>query len=349
MTVVYVDSVFFLNAGMDYLLLLATARLAGVPLRRGRYLLGALAGGAYAVAVFLPGCGILANTPIKLAFGVLLALVAFGGEEKLLRLTLLLFAVSCALAGCVLGLGLLAGSKIPVVNGIFYTDINAKILLLAACAAYLILTVVFRAAAKQGVGGELLPVTVCLNGKTVELTALHDTGNALQDPASGQMVLVTARGALHPILPQTARALLSDAMLRFPPDLLESLRGAAPELHTRLIPYHTVGMPGGLLLAVRTDWTEIAGERYPGLLAALSPTSFQTGYCALWGGEQGGYHESVLGKAAAAAHAHGTVAGGGRPLHWRKRHAAASADAGEGSGAVAAHRRGACEAGDHRT
>ena len=57
MTVIYIDSVFVLNALMDYLLLLAAARLAGLPLRRGRYLLGALFGGAYAAAVFLPGLG----------------------------------------------------------------------------------------------------------------------------------------------------------------------------------------------------------------------------------------------------------------------------------------------------
>ena len=57
MTVVYVDSVFVLNGLMDYLLLLVTARLAGIPLRRRRYLLAALAGAAYAVAVFLPGMG----------------------------------------------------------------------------------------------------------------------------------------------------------------------------------------------------------------------------------------------------------------------------------------------------
>nr|WP_325213103.1 sigma-E processing peptidase SpoIIGA [uncultured Oscillibacter sp.] len=35
MTVIYIDSVFALNALMDYLLLLCAARLAGLPLRRG--------------------------------------------------------------------------------------------------------------------------------------------------------------------------------------------------------------------------------------------------------------------------------------------------------------------------
>ena len=77
MTVVYVDSVFLLNGAMDYLLCLVTARLAGVPLRRRRYALAAMLGGAYAAAVFLPGCGFLASWPAKLSSGVLRARVAF--------------------------------------------------------------------------------------------------------------------------------------------------------------------------------------------------------------------------------------------------------------------------------
>ena len=138
MTMVYVDSVFVLNGIMDYLMLLGTARLAGVPLRRRRCLLGAILGGAYAVAVFLPGLGFLAAGPVKVAAGVLLSVAVFGGQAHLLRLTVLLFAVSCAMAGCVLGLGLLTGG-VPVVNGIFYTDADARTLLLGATAAYAVL------------------------------------------------------------------------------------------------------------------------------------------------------------------------------------------------------------------
>ena len=97
---VYVDSVFILNGVMDYLLLLVTARLAGIPLRRRRYLLAALAGAAYAVAVFLPGMGFLSAPPVKAAAGVLMALIAYGGETRLARLTLLFFALSCWRWGC---------------------------------------------------------------------------------------------------------------------------------------------------------------------------------------------------------------------------------------------------------
>lgn len=351
MTVVYVDSVFVLNTVMDYLLILSTARLAGVPLRRKRYLLAALAGGAYAVAVFLPGGAFLAGTPVKLAAGVLLALLAYGGEEKLLRLTLLLFAVSCGFAGCVLALGLLAGSAVPMVNGVFYTDVNAKVLVIATAAAYLVLTVVFRAAAKHGVGGELVPVRICISGRTLELTALWDSGNALRDPSGGLPVLVLAPHALNNVLPGEVQKLLTPEALGAPADLLAPLRRAAPELRPHLVPYHAVGVPGGLLLTLRTDWTEIAGTRYPGLSAAISPTALGTGYTALWGGEvrKEGSHEHITGKMAAAAGTLGTGAAGGHSLHWRKRHTAAAADPGAGGGAAGpAGRRGRPE-GANRT
>lgn len=119
MTVVYLDSVFLFNALLDYLLFLSTARLAGIPLRRRRYLLSGVLGGLYAAAVFLPGGGFLTETLVKAGVGLLLALIAFGRETHFLRLTLLTVAIACALAGTVLALGLLAGQHIPNARGNF--------------------------------------------------------------------------------------------------------------------------------------------------------------------------------------------------------------------------------------
>ena len=78
MTAVYIDSVFVLNTAIDYILLLSTAYLAGIPLRRRRYFLAALLGGIYATAVFLPGLAYLSHTPVKVAVGILLLLISFG-------------------------------------------------------------------------------------------------------------------------------------------------------------------------------------------------------------------------------------------------------------------------------
>jgi len=354
-TVIYIDSVFALNALMDYLLLLCAARLAGLPLRRGRYVLAALAGGAYAAAVFLPGLGFLSQSPVKLAAGVVLGLIAYGGEEKLLRLTLLFFAVSCAMAGCVLGLSLLAGGGVPVVNGVFYTNVDAKALVVAGTAAYAVMSVVFRAAAAHGAQGELLPVRVSVGGRTAELTALRDTGSGLR-ASDGRPILVTAPGALA--LPPAAAKLLSRRGLGAPEELLEPLRSAAPALRPRLIPYRAVGTAGGLLLTIRTDWAEIGGKRYPGLTAALSPSALGEGYSALWGGPAGkeGRHRHVgrvdrcvkentavavgaADPAAAADDPLGAPAGGGGSLHRGQRHPASAAEPGTGSGTAEPHGR----------
>ena len=84
MTVIYIDTLFLLNALVDYLLLLAAARLAGEPLRRWRFALGAGVGGLYAVAIFLPGLGFLAHPLCRLASAALMLLAAYGGSRRLL-------------------------------------------------------------------------------------------------------------------------------------------------------------------------------------------------------------------------------------------------------------------------
>ena len=235
MTVVYLDSVFLFNALLDYLLFLSTARLAGIPLRRRRYLLCGVLGGLYAAAVFLPGGGFLTETLVKAGVGLLLALIAFGRETHFLRLTLLTVAIACALAGTVLALGLLAGQHIPNARGIFYTNVNGKTLLLSASGVYLLLTVIFRAAAAHGIRGECLPVTVCLLGQTVALTALLDTGNSLRDTA-GEPVLTAELSRF----PQLAAAIQH----RPPSEALPLLRQRFPKLRPQLLPMRTAAGGG---------------------------------------------------------------------------------------------------------
>ena len=113
MAEVYLDSVFVLNTAMDYFLCLLTARLAGIPLRRKRFLLAALLGGIYAAAVFLPGAAWLSAPAVKIAVGLLMALIAYGRAQRLFRLILLFWLVSCVMAGAVLGLSLFLRTKAP--------------------------------------------------------------------------------------------------------------------------------------------------------------------------------------------------------------------------------------------
>ena len=67
------------------MLLLCAARLAGEPLKRLRFALGAVLGGGYAVAIFLPGLGFLERPACRLAAAVLMVLAAFWGSRRLGR------------------------------------------------------------------------------------------------------------------------------------------------------------------------------------------------------------------------------------------------------------------------
>ena len=92
MTVIYIDTLFLLNTLVDYLLLLASAKVAGEPLLRGRFALRAVLGALYACAIFLPGMGFLSRPLCRVAAAVLMVLCAFWGTRRLLRQTLV-FAI----------------------------------------------------------------------------------------------------------------------------------------------------------------------------------------------------------------------------------------------------------------
>ena len=143
-TVVYIDLLFLLNLIANYLLLLAAGRMAGAVLARWRIGLGAGLGALYAALIFLPGLGWLAQWPCKLAAGILMVLAAYGGERRLLRVTVVFFGASAALAGAVLGLELLGSASLTLENGVFYTPIDVRLLLLSFVACYFVLSLFFR-------------------------------------------------------------------------------------------------------------------------------------------------------------------------------------------------------------
>ena len=285
MTVIYVDTLFLLNAAVDYLLLLASARLAGEPLARLRFLLGAALGGLYAVAIFLPGLSFLARPPCRLAAAVLMVLAAFWKSRRLLRQVVIFLALSCAFGGGVLAIGLLGGRGLTLSNGVLYSGMDLKIVLLSAAGCYGALTLIFQRTGRHTAPSrELRPVRLTLGERQVSLIALVDTGNTLTDPATGRPVLVAEADCVEELLPPGIRP--SPADLRDPAGALERLEDPWRR-RFRLLPYRSVGVDRGLLLAVRVDQVQVGEEDRGPMLAALSPTPVSDGggYRALLGAD----------------------------------------------------------------
>lgn len=277
MSVVYIDLLFFLNLTANYLLLLGAGRLSGAVLKRGRIALSGAAGALYAVLLFLPGLTWLSAWPCKLLSGVLMVLIAYGGERAFLRVTLLFFAASAGLAGLVLAAELLGGTGLILENGALYSVFDLRLLLLIFVICYFVMSMLFRR-----IGGhsrrELVPLRIVLREHTITVTALLDSGHTLTDSATNRPVVVANAACILPLLPVKLD----------PAQPVESVRRChlAGIPGARLVPYRTVGVDCGLLLAVRAA-AVTAGERELGaLLIALSPTPVDDGggYQALIGG-----------------------------------------------------------------
>ncbi len=279
---VYVDLLFLLNAVVNYLLLLAAGRLSGEELRRGRLALGAALGGGYAVTLFLPGLGFLAHPLCKGGAAVLMLLLGYGHSRHLLRVGVVFLAVSAAFGGGIFAITLLGGRGLTLRGGVFYSSMDLRLILLSAALCYALITLALSRVGKHP-PAQLRSAAVTLNGRTVELTALVDTGHTLTDPVSGRAVLVAEGARLAGLFP--AGEAPSPQELFHPTEALSARAGSALGRRLRLLPYRAVGVSCGLLLAVRSDGVRVGEEDLGDILVALSPTPVSDGggYSALIG------------------------------------------------------------------
>ncbi len=144
-----------------------------------------------------------------------------------------------------------------------------------------------------------MDVTVSLQGRRLRLRSLHDTGNTLRDPVSGQPVLVLEQEALGAVAAPRGRdhchgPAAGEKMAR-----LHRLDGGC---RWSLLPFCAVGTAAGLLLAVRSDYVKVGGITYPRVLLALTPgpVSDGGGYQALWGGRKERRHGTAAAASAVA-------------------------------------------------
>ena len=98
-------------------------------------------------------------------------------------------------------LGQCCGTLERVARGVIFAQLPWGVLLGAMGVTYLLLSTVFRGGARHD-GGELLRVRLTRGGKTVALRLLHDSGNLLTDPLTGESVPVIGQSALCALLPE---------------------------------------------------------------------------------------------------------------------------------------------------
>ena len=254
--VVYMDLVMVLNFLVDFLLLLATNRLAGFPSGTWRCAGGALMGAVYSGACLVPGFRFLGNLLWRCVSLGLIGMMAFGWDASALKRCGIFVLLSMAMGGIALSLG------------------RGDLLSVVLCGVFCLLLSWISFGGQVG-GREYVPLKILYEGRSASCIALKDTGNTLRDPVTGEQVLVISLEMANRLTG------LTEQQLRHP---LETL-ALRPVPGLRLIPYRSVGNAGGFLLAKRFDDVTI-GEKKQSALVAFAVEGLGKGevYQALTGG-----------------------------------------------------------------
>jgi len=265
METIYLDEMFLLNLVIDYFLLLATARICALPLRRRRFALGAALGALWSCLSLLPDLAFLRTGAMHPVLGLAMTVAAFGKERRLLRCFLAFLGVSALFGGALYAV-LLWRNERPGTGPLLRLDMRVLLLSFALCWAAV--NLVFRRSVKNA-GRPIHDVVLERRGASVRFPALEDTGNGLFDGLTGRGVLIAEAEALAPLFPG-----LTAERLRGPPgETMPLIPGA------RLLPYAGLGGTSRLLVIFRPDRITVDGRPREDLMVAIAPAPLDADGC----------------------------------------------------------------------
>ncbi len=200
---VYVDLLFLINFSMDYLCLYICAKVMHRPLRLPRMLIAAAVGGVYSVvALFLPFSPFW-DLAADAAVCIGMSAIAFSQKGRRFSSTLLcafLFVgISMMTGGCMTAIfNLLNRLELPI-DGLETDGISTYLFaIIAAVAGFISLRSSAIMSRRSSISECILTLT--LNGKSLTVTAITDTGNLVKDPLSGKRIVLVDRGELSKIV-----------------------------------------------------------------------------------------------------------------------------------------------------
>ncbi len=239
-TTLYADVLFFVNFSMDFLSIWASSRLCSLDRRAGRMASGAAVGALYGVVAVVTGLsGIFAYISAA-AVSVLMAMISFGlpsGIAELLRRSAVIWGSGALLGGLMTAFLSLFG-KAETEGGASGIAPGGAVAAVCAAALYVTVRIITRTKAASSA-----KVSVTLGEKSVEFTALCDSGNLLRDPISGDAVMPVSRAKVTELIGRAP----CEALCRCRPEEL-----AGTGLRVRLIP-HRNSTEAGLCAAFLPD------------------------------------------------------------------------------------------------
>lgn len=256
---VYIDVLFAVNMIINYLLLLATAKITKQKTSAIRIALGSLAGALYAVCMFFPQVKMLYTVAAKIVVSFILVSITFTIRRfRLFFKTVFIFYITSFIFGGI-SLGMFyftgAGKGTLISNGIFYYNLPLRMLILSSAVAYGVIRMVWKVYRSDKMR-DYKKVDIYLHGKNVSLNALVDTGNMLSDPLTKTPVVVAEFERIQDILPNDFKSVYEE-LHDSPESIILSDNISEMASRLRIIPYSSLGAADGMLIGFKPDAVKI--------------------------------------------------------------------------------------------
>ncbi len=237
---IYIDVLFLLNLIINYIILCSTALTANLMISKKRLLLAASLGAIYNVVIFFPTFEIFNLVIIKIAFSIIMLIIAFKyyGLFLYLKSILTYYIISAIYGG---GMYIFhhftsLGSKMNYSNGVYYIDMPLWLIITMAFGFYFLIKIFTKISDSRNIQKSIINVKIEFENTNIIVKALVDTGNSLCDPISLMPVMLIESSAFKNKLSNY----FLEQVNRSCAESLQIMHKAYPKLKVRIIPFQDI-------------------------------------------------------------------------------------------------------------
>jgi stage II sporulation protein GA (sporulation sigma-E factor processing peptidase) len=253
--VIYAEYLFLENAVTGAIILLLTGKISGIRSQKRLLVLGGILCGSYSFILFWDTLHPVLAILSKLGFSAALVLIVFQPKRlrPFARITLVFYLVSFAMGGITIGMMYFLGIAGVTRNSSVYLGAAGYLYILLGCALTFLLFSIFA----EFIRGRLIKertfadVEIAMEGRSVTMKGMVDTGNFLSDPLTGKPVMIISASAAKQLLPEE---FVDEAVKEKDVQMLSDvLMNSAYASRIRMIPYQSIGQERGFLIGIRPD------------------------------------------------------------------------------------------------
>lgn len=263
---IYLDVLILENIVMNYLILWTTGKILKTRTSNSRLFIGALLGALYAAFVIVkPGLRIYFTATATFILSLAMVAVTFSPEKlgDFIKTLSVFYLSTFVFAGATFAFFYINNEGTLIQNGLLYVFWDSKwtTMVISILASIIILRVFFEVIQQRFVKEKLIThLKVIFDSKEVNISALIDTGNSLQDPITSMPVIVVEFSAIKELLPLEICNIFEDVKEQDIANLATKLYKTDWINRFRLIPFTSLGKENGMLIGFKPDYVVIGDD-----------------------------------------------------------------------------------------